>query len=363
MNISFVMPTRDRTQELAYSLGELGKIDSSQLGEYPELILVDNGSRLPPDVPTELANGIQIILIRLETNLGAGARNIGVERAKGDWIIMLDDDSHLCTSSQIQYLDSLDSHVGAVGGEIWLSDGTHEAGGLPEVVIGCGCAFRRELFLEIGGYDDRFGYYAEEYDLCAKMIAAGYEVRHSKSLQFEHRKSTTGRRMDEILYRLVRNNGWVIERYAPDRYREHAMSKMIERYQFIADRERAQDGFKRGAHELYQTLDQQSRTPMNEEQWDRFTGAHAVRQTLDLLHQRDGLRKLSVVGQSWGKGRETILRIAREMGFEIGDAGQPIVGTLSPGPMLDTKKAFEQAIACWSLDEQPESSEVGSTIA
>jgi len=360
MHISFIIPTRNRSQELKYSLNELSQIDTESLGDNPELILVDNGSRVPIDMPDVLPNGIRVVCIRVETNLGAGARNLGVHQAQGDWVIMLDDDSHLCRESNIAYLDQVDPNVAAVGGEIWLPDGSHEAGGLTEVVVGCGCAFRKNAFLQVGGYDNRFGYYAEEYDLCAKLIAKGYEVHHSKMLQFKHRKSSNGRDMNEILYRLVRNNGWVIQRYAPDQYREHALESMKKRYKQVAIIENALDGYQRGMFELDETISNQVESTLSTNQWARFTGAKVVYQVLSELKEQTELRILKIVGQPHGKGLETILRIAVELDFEIATPdfddcttkAIEVVGTLSPGPIADTLKNHPEAInfGCMSAE-------------
>src|SRR5258706_488360 len=84
---------------------------------------------------------------------------------------------------------------------------------------GGGVAIRRDAFLDLGGYDPSFGYYAEEYDLAARMLLAGFRIQFDRWFRVEHHKVWLNRSMDTILAHLVRNNGWVAQRYAPDEYR------------------------------------------------------------------------------------------------------------------------------------------------
>ncbi len=358
MQISFVIPTRNRQRELSYTLEQLQGLHLDELGGSSELVVVDNGSDVPMELPAALANGLLVSQVKLGENRGAGARNIGAEHARGDWIIMLDDDSHLCAGAGCigQYLAQVDPMVGAVGGEIFLPDGTREAGGLPEVIVGCGCAIRRDSFLEVGGYDTSFGYYAEEYDLCAKLIAAGYRVGHTRAFHFEHRKSSSGRDMNEILYRLVRNNGWVMQRYAPDAVLDEALGEMKTRYEQIAAKERAIEGYRRGLDELNRTIGDQERGALGAHAWDRFVGVDAMRSTLEPVLRAHGSRDIAIVGPMQGKGLGHIRALIEGYGDSLvaGDDGTnrlKVIGTLSPGPMLDAKAAHPDAICPWMIGD------------
>lgn len=354
MFISFVIPTRHRHDELAYTLGQLEMLDLEDLGGRCELIVVDNGSDSPMDLAGSLANGIEVRQVNLNENRGAGARNIGAEHARGEWVIMLDDDSNLCPGDIGGFLAQVQEGISAIGGEIYLPDGSHEAGGLPEVVVGCGCAFRRDVFLDVGGYDSSFGYYAEEYDLCAKMIAAGYRVEHTRAIRFEHRKSSVGRDMDQILYRLVRNNGWVIRRYAPEVLVECMLDTMKKRYEQIALKVGAIRGFEKGLLELSQTIEEQTRSPLCANRWDRFVGVEALRGGLGACLLERSPEHISIVGPAQGKGLEYIRSEIESLGIKIdASAGQgvEVIGTLSPGPMLDAQRAFPRAVSPWYLSD------------
>jgi len=350
VDLSFIIPTRDRPRQLQETLGLLGSLDAASFGRA-ELIVLDNASRVPIALPSALRNGIEVIGLRLKRNHNTGARNIGAERARGEWLVMLDDDSAPLDCPLLEALGRFGTDVAAVGGEILLPDGRRESGGLPEVIVGCGCAIRRASFLEAGGYDEAFGYYAEEYDLCARLIALGHRIEHTRSVRFEHRKATTGRDMDEILYRLVRNNGWVLRRYAPVERRDTLIGEMVGRYRNIAERENALRGFDRGLSELGQTMDLQPERTLNDDQWDRFEGRAAVRATFQrCLDECCGAARL--VGPMYAKGREIIAAELRSHGCTIRDGqdAMVIVGTLSPGPMLDLHDSYPGSITPWCFD-------------
>lgn len=330
-----IIPTRGRPEVLRETLVRLELLDPVDLGAC-ELLVIDNASSQPLDLPGHLDNGIDVRGIRLDTNIYSAARNIGSEEAKGDWLVMLDDDSSPLPCPVVEILSDLPGHVAAVGGEIRLSNSRRESGGLPEVIVGCGCAIRRDVFLAVGGYDESFGYYAEEYDLCAKLILAGHSVLQTRSLLFEHRKSTVGRDFNEIIYRLVRNNAWVFQRYAPEELRRDKIDSMVDRYREIAIKEAALAGFERGLAELKETLDSQVRSPLDPLHWDRFTGRAAVRAGIGAIFHERG-EPVQLVGPRTAKGREIVQSELLRQGCLIEDSGDAVsvVTSISPGPMLD----------------------------
>jgi len=337
--ISYVLPTRHRPKCLAQTLRHLGTCDPAKYASFgnTEVIVVDNASDPPVQCPDHLANGWPVRVVSLEANHGAAARNIGAERASGQWILMLDDDSYPLDSRVIDVLREVPDDVAAIGAEIVLANGQREAGGLPEVFIGCGVALRRDVFLELGGYDHRFGYYAEEYDLCARLIQSGWRIVHDPRFRVQHNKVTNGRDMNRICHHLVRNNGWVAQRYAPEPYRRVAVREAVDRYFGVARKEDALGGYHRGLAELFETLDEQPRSPLTARQYARFTGAAAARHTL--AHEPSVGPGTDVAIVEPGKGARVVRDIVIERGATFTDepaqADAVVIGTLSPGPMVD----------------------------
>ncbi|MBL0927968.1 MAG: glycosyltransferase [Phycisphaerales bacterium] len=329
-----IIPTRDRPGRLLQTLAAIGRIPAPA---GAEVIVVDNASRHPPTPPERLASGVPVRTVLLGENLGAAARNIGAREAGNEWLLMIDDDSCPLDGDFAGELARAPADVHAVGAEIVLADGRRESGGLPEVFIGCGVAIRRGPFLAVGGYDRSFVFYAEEYDLAARLIAAGGRVVHSRGFRVRHHKDGLNRDMNEILRRLVRNNGWVALRHAPDHVLDGAMREVVGRYRRIAEIERATEGYERGLAELRATAGRQPRTPLSEAQWDRFEGLAAARARLRRAAAGGALAgTVAVVDE--GKNSAVVRRALAELGVAEGPepaADALVIGTLSPGPMMD----------------------------
>lgn len=365
--ISYVLPTHNRPAVLAETLAAIGALPKHDA----QVVIVDNASSSPACPPRSLANGITVDVVRLASNTGTAARNAGVRRARqlaetvaspdSHWVVMLDDDSAPIDSAFLPALASAPSDVAVVGAEVFLpplADGTirHEAGGLPEVFIGCGAAIRAEVFERLGGYDAAFDYYAEEYDFSARVILAGMRVVYDRSFKVMHRKVEAGRDLNRIIGNLVRNNAWVMARYAPDDVRDAQVQAQITRYAQIAEKEHATTGYARGLTDLRDTLAHQPRRPMPLPLWHRFTGYQAV---ADQIQRMGGAKALGTTAIfERGKNVEVIEQALADAGVQFvpepAQARTVIVGTLSPGPMLDACErtaphAAKPAMPAWSL--------------
>lgn len=382
--ISFVLPTRDRPTRLRQTLLALGRLmppDGSRV--EGEVVVVDNDSREVPVLPRTLDNGLSVTLLRRPTNEGAAARNVGAQASDpgSGWIVMLDDDSYPLDLNFLRVLREQPGDVAAVSADIVLPvkiDGEghlitpREQGGLPEVFIGCGVAIRREVFLACGGYDPGFNYYVEEYDLSAKLLLAGHRVAFSRDFRVLHAKDSGQRDMDTILARLVRNNGWVAQRYAPDSHRAGELREIRRRYRAIAAKEDALMGYGAGLRELRRTLRAQPRCPMPEAIFDRFTGLAAARAALRAAWNRWRFRSASIVDA--GKNAWVVETALKELGVKVcgygEDAEAMVIGTMSPGPMLDAVRRRLQArrgrgarvVAPW-VEALPELAEAAAMAA
>ncbi len=372
--IAYVLPTHNRHEVLAETLRQLAQLPPHDA----EVVVVDNASRPPiscatlsrgtgvspvrttveevgagaPPTPvprlesSRLLNGLPIRILRLEENDGAAARNAGA-RAVGEdrrWLVMLDDDS---CPLDLGYLDALNEappDVAAVAAEIFLAGGQREAGGLPEVFIGCGVAVRRDEFLHEdksipAGYDPDFHYYVEEYDLAARLLLRGRRVVLDRRFRVEHRKVATGRDMNAIVRRLARNNGWVTQRYAPGPISavQREIRRMLARYKAIAQKEDATVGYAMGRTELAWTLRRQPRRAMSPALWDRFTGLAECRASLKAAMIESPFDTACLVRR--GKNDHLVESVLNELDVKIVETPEAaqawVIGTLSPGPLLD----------------------------
>lgn len=353
--LTFVIPTRDRPSQLARTLREIERLGSEPFEPLggAEIIIADNRSKFPVTAPKTIANSIPARVLPRPKNEAAAARNAcaaaAVSQGHDDWLLMLDDDSVPIDAGFVEELLAAPDDVAAVCAQIHLESGPRESGGLPEVPIGCGVAIRTSVFNALGGYDPTFHYYVEEYDLSAKMILAGWRIAFSERFRVLHRKDSTGRNMDAILRCLVRNNAWIMRRYAPDGVLEWVLDETLERYRRIAEREGAASGYKVGVAELYETLEDQPRTPLSEAQYERFTGLAAVREHLSqtLAANQDPVWVGLPHNAPPGKNIWAIHRVLDELNVKTTDspdqASTLIPATLSLGPMLDAADAFAQA--------------------
>ncbi|MBX3406902.1 MAG: glycosyltransferase [Phycisphaeraceae bacterium] len=338
--IAYVLPTRDRPETLARTVAALERLPRHDA----QVVVVDNASSVPPRLPVELHNGLPVTLLHRDRNEGAAARNAGALASDPscDWLVMLDDDSHPLSIGVLDALREAPADAGAVQAEILLPAAAgrarHEAGGLPEVFIGCGVAIRRRAFIDAGGYDPSFNYYAEEYDLAAKLLLAGWRVTIDRRFVVMHEKTGAGRDMNLILRRLVRNNTWVMLRYAPRGERGAEIRRTIARYGRIALKERAETGYAAGLLDLARTALRQPRREMPRLLWERFIGLDAARRALE---NAGPIRLAALLAP--GKNEHVVRAALMERGVRVvGDpdsADALVIGTLSPGPALDALAA------------------------
>lgn len=362
--VSIVMVTRNRCDVLARTV-ERCRCAAPEA----EIIVVDNGSTDGTAAWLEEVQGAWgVRALPMGRNLGASARNVGARQARGEFVLMLDDDSWPMPGAVEALVGAMEADrcVGAAGARVTLDAGgaRHETGGLAGVFIGCGVMLRREAFLALGGYDARYEYYVEEYDLAARMWQSGRRVCWVYDAVVVHERAGAARNYDRMLRLLTRNNVWFWQRYAPEGLREAMVAETLERYRRIAVREAALAGYEAGVAESAVRPPGWPRTPLTMEQFEALYGFEAVRARL----ARAGVGAGSVVAVfGRGKGAEQLLWILEERGAVVeavydgevegpvrwrGQAVLPaeqmdeseaeavIVGSLSPGVAVDWWRAL-----------------------
>jgi len=200
--VSIVIPVHDHWMLTASCLCSIAE-DVAAVGY--EVIVVDDASTDESSVALDEIVGIN--LVRLTENSGfLGAVNAGLERARGRYVVLLNND----TLVRPGWLDALvrtaeaDESIGVVGAKLVYPDGRlQEAGGIifrdgsghnfgrgedPEdprfnfvrevdYCSGACLLVRRDLLRTLGGLDVRFGpAYYEDTDLCFAARKHGYRV-------------------------------------------------------------------------------------------------------------------------------------------------------------------------------------------
>ncbi len=117
----------------------------------------------------------RIRIFNLDKNVGlAAARNFGVKQAKGQYVVFLDADDYI--HKDLLYIEKTflteNNKLDAVSVDYYLVDerGTHlEHVNAEEKPVACGIMFRKDLFLDIGLYDESFRA-REEEDLRIRFL-------------------------------------------------------------------------------------------------------------------------------------------------------------------------------------------------
>ncbi len=221
-DISVVVSTRDRAGSLIRTLAKL-----DELPERPPVIVVDNASS--DDTAARVQNGwSDVTLLSLRSNLGAAARNVGVEAARTPFVAFSDDDSWWAPGALASAARVLRDHpsVALVAGRILVGpeerlDPTCELmawsrlearGNLPGTpvlgFVACGAVVRRDAFLRAGGFDARFGVGGEEALLAIDLSTQGWDMIYVPEVVAHHHPSmgrdrSAGRRVR------TRNDLWV----------------------------------------------------------------------------------------------------------------------------------------------------------
>lgn len=170
------------------------------------VILVDNASDEATVVP-----GVD--LVRLETNRGAAARNVGVRRAGTPYVAFADDDSYWTPGSLARAAELMRAHPRAsllaarvlVGPQAALDPvsaamaaapiGVPSGAAGPAVLgfLACAAVVRRDHFLAAGGFCSRLFLYGEEALLAMDLAAAGGQLSYVPELVVRHLPQPAGR--------------------------------------------------------------------------------------------------------------------------------------------------------------------------
>lgn len=180
-----------------------------------EVVVMDDCS--PEPAASALASVRGVRFVRNASNLGfIGNVNAGAQAARGQWLIILNNDTLLRPNAINAMLDTFEHqvNVGLVGAKLLNADGTvQEAGGIvwrdgsawnwgrgqnredprfnfvrdADYCSGAALAIRRDLFLEMGGFDTYFApAYYEDTDLAFRIRALGLRVLYQPAAEIFH---------------------------------------------------------------------------------------------------------------------------------------------------------------------------------
>lgn len=228
LDCSLVVCTRDRADQLERTLGTIREIRSERSWE---LVLVDNGSSdRTPEVMEAFARSSRVrVRSVVEPKPGhARARNAGCNTAAGRFIACIDDDCY----PRPDYVDAVvrtfeSRDAGFIGGRVLLHDPDDAAftireGGewrpLPPhtfphtgFIIGANMAFRREVYRDVGGFDELLGlgtpFVAEDIAFCARASDRGWKGGYAPEPTVYHHHGRRGAAVEELRAAYDRGRG------------------------------------------------------------------------------------------------------------------------------------------------------------
>jgi len=182
---SIIIPTYNRPDYLELCCKAIS--DQMRKENDVEVIVVDDGSEEKnayhnQDITRK--NGFTYIY---QQNGGvASARNTGIDRSKGEWIIFLDDDVLIGDGWLGRITDSLsnlselmvgaEGKVEGSGDGLWDREVQNLQGG---AFLTCHLAVRKEILIELSGFDTALGRYlpcCEDHELTARLLQKGKMV-------------------------------------------------------------------------------------------------------------------------------------------------------------------------------------------
>ncbi len=234
MRYSIIVPVYNRPDEVDELLESL----SSQTLKDFEVVIVEDGSQIPcKDVCDKYANILDLHYY-FKPNSGPGqSRNYGVERAKGDYVIILDSDAVTPTG----FMQAVDDELKRQPSDAWGGpDAAHESftdiqkaisyamtsffttggirGGKKQLDKFYPRSFnmgvRREAYLALGGFSpmrfSKMSLYGEDIDFSIRIYKAGYSCRLFPEAWLWHKRRTDFRKFWRQVYNsgIARINLW-----------------------------------------------------------------------------------------------------------------------------------------------------------
>lgn len=194
-----VIATRDRRDSLLRTLERL-----QALPERPPVTVLDNASS-DGTVAAVAAQFPAVRVLAMPANLGAAARNAGAALVSAPYVAFSDDDSWWAPEALTRAADVLDAHprVAVVAARVRVGPAGRldptcalmarsplpaPPGPGPAVLgfLACGAVARRRAFLDVGGFDLRYGVGGEEELLAVDLAAGGWELRYCPEVVAHH---------------------------------------------------------------------------------------------------------------------------------------------------------------------------------
>jgi O-antigen biosynthesis protein len=221
--VSIIIPTRNRCDLLKTC------IDSIRRANYKnfEILVIDNGSDQPNDLvyldSLMRENIAKVLRLDIPFNY-ARLNNLGVQHTSGKILLFMNNDIEAIDTEWLGEIvsNTLRKEIGIVGARLWYPDFTLQHGGviigmgglaghafygLPQgsagyfgrailqqnfsAVTGACMAFRREVFEQVGGFDEIFVVSMNDVDICLRVLQLGLKITWTPFAALIHHESAS----------------------------------------------------------------------------------------------------------------------------------------------------------------------------
>ena len=190
--VTIVFLVYNRRDELRESLRRM-LTESDYDPELVDVIVVDNASSDgSADMVREEFPEARVIV--QERNIGAPAWNDGFAVARGDWVLVLDDDCYLPPDGLSRALAAAAEHqadfvsfkVASTVDPSWIFSDNYRTGLF--AFWGCAWLIRTPVVQELGGYDPEIFIWGNELELMLRFFDRGYRHLHLPEVEAVHMK-------------------------------------------------------------------------------------------------------------------------------------------------------------------------------
>jgi GT2 family glycosyltransferase/SAM-dependent methyltransferase len=218
-NVSIIIPTRDRVDLLGKCISSIR--EKTNYKNY-EIVIVDNGSEAKATLEyfneMERHSNIRVIPFPDEFNYSR-ANNIGAEASEGDVFLFLNNDIEILESDWLEEMLrwAEREEIGVVGAKLLYPNGAVQHAGVIlgmqghashvfmgslekqtgpfgsvdwyrnySAVTGACMMIRREVFGEVGGFDESYQLVFSDVELCVRIRDKGYRILYNPFVRLCH---------------------------------------------------------------------------------------------------------------------------------------------------------------------------------
>lgn len=209
-----IVAGKNRKLELFQNINSIYKSNYKNF----EIILVDNSENdfLQKEVSKEYPN---LRFIRMPYNTGIFAFNVGFANAKGEYILLLDDDCSIDKDTLDKIYSAIDKspkYVAVISLNVYQPDWKHyyytryiNSNAVRICTFAGGASvIKKEALEKIGYFDDKFFCWVHEDDLSVRILDAGYDIYFDKDIVIYHHEKKTDSIRKKMLILTFRNRAW-----------------------------------------------------------------------------------------------------------------------------------------------------------